>query len=49
MDTLQNILLFITLGIAVGYLVKKFFLPKKYSASKKQNQKGCGSNDCGCH
>ncbi|SMC36729.1 hypothetical protein SAMN05660703_0601 [Cellulophaga tyrosinoxydans] len=47
MDTLQNILLFITLGIAVGYIVKKFFLPKKFSVTKKQ--KSCGSSDCGCH
>lgn len=49
MATLQNILMFITLGIAVGYVVKKYFLPKSLFANKKQNSKSCGSNDCGCH
>jgi uncharacterized membrane protein YwzB len=49
MDMIQNILLFVTVGIAVGYVVKKYFLPKKLFTSKKQNEKSCGSNDCGCH
>lgn len=46
---IQNILMYLTLAVAIGYVVKKYFLPKKLSATKKQNQKGCGSTDCGCH
>ncbi|ETN93987.1 hypothetical protein SAMN04487906_0204 [Zhouia amylolytica] len=40
---LQVILVYITLAIALGYLLKKFFWPKKQAA------KSCGKNDCGCH
>ncbi|QWX83838.1 hypothetical protein H0I23_15505 [Cellulophaga sp. HaHaR_3_176] len=46
---IQNILMYLTLAVAIGYVVKKYFLPKKLSAIKKQNQKACGSTDCGCH
>tara|TARA_R110000868_G_scaffold82956_5_gene234004 strand:+ start:1023 stop:1172 length:150 start_codon:yes stop_codon:yes gene_type:complete len=49
MALLQNILMYLTLAIAVGYVTKKYLLPKKFFSSKKQNQKGCGSTDCGCH
>jgi len=37
----QEIIAFIALGLALGYLTKKFFFKK--SISKK-----CGPNDCGC-
>jgi len=46
---LQNILTYIVLAIAVGYLVKKFFLPKALFISKKNEAKACGQDDCGCH
>jgi len=41
----QNILAFTALGIAVAFLIKKFFW-KKSNAKKK----ACGSDgsDCGC-
>lgn len=40
----QEIIAFITLGIAVIYLFKKFFL------KKKKKDKNCGGGgDCGCH
>ncbi len=39
---IQEIAAFIALGIAVGFLIKKFFL------KKKKSDKDCGSNDCGC-
>jgi hypothetical protein len=39
---IQEIVAFITLGIAVGFLIKKFFF------KKKKSDKNCGSNDCGC-
>ncbi|MDR9401675.1 MAG: FeoB-associated Cys-rich membrane protein, partial [Psychroflexus sp.] len=37
----QEILVFITVSFAVGYLIKKFFFKKKSSNS-------CGSDNCGC-
>ncbi|HLF52503.1 FeoB-associated Cys-rich membrane protein [Flavobacterium sp.] len=42
---LQEIVAFIALGIAVAFLIRKFFLKKKKSG------KNCGSDDeCGgCH
>jgi hypothetical protein len=38
----QEIIAFITLGIAIAFLIKKFFFKKKKS-------KNCGTDDCGCH
>ncbi|CAM4169051.1 hypothetical protein ZORO111903_04915 [Zobellia roscoffensis] len=46
---IQPILVYIILAVAVGYLVKKFFLPKALFASKKRNGKACGQDGCGCH
>lgn len=43
MELLQNILMYLTLGIAVFFLVKKYLWPKK------KTSKSCGQNDCGCH
>jgi len=41
---IQNILVFIAIGLALAFLVKKFFWKK--SSSKK----ACGTDDgCGCH
>ena len=48
MDLTQEILVYLTLLIALGYLIRKFLLPKKFFAGKKSNQ-GCGEDDCGCH
>jgi len=49
MDILQSLLVYLTLAIAIGYLAKKFFLPKRLFASKKNSSKNCGEGDCGCH
>ncbi len=49
MSTVQDILVYITVAIAVGYLVKKFLLPRSLFARKKNSSKGCGEGDCGCH
>ncbi len=38
----QEIIAFITLGIAITFLIKKFFF-------KKDKSKNCGPDDCGCH
>ncbi|TBV28184.1 FeoB-associated Cys-rich membrane protein [Meridianimaribacter sp. CL38] len=42
-DTIQNILVFVTLGIAILFLVKKFIWKPK-----KATTKSCGNSDCGC-
>jgi hypothetical protein len=39
---IQDILTYLTLGIAVAFLVKKFFY------KKKKTNKNCG-DDCNCH
>lgn len=49
MEILQTTLVYITVAIAMGYIVKKFFLPKTLFASKKSSSKACGQDDCGCH
>ncbi len=49
MEVLQQILVYLVLAVAVGYLVKKFLLPKSLFASRKSTGKGCGSDGCGCH
>ncbi|MDP5228885.1 MAG: hypothetical protein NWQ38_00725 [Cellulophaga sp.] len=47
MEILQHILVYIILAIAVGYVVKKYFLPKRlFSSNSKKKSDGCG--DCGC-
>ena len=43
MEIFQEILVFITLALAVGFLVKKYFF------KGKKNTKSCGGNSCGCH
>ncbi|WP_205728956.1 hypothetical protein [Flagellimonas onchidii] len=48
MDTFQQILIYITLAMAVGYLVWKFILPKSLVRGKKQASKACGQDRCGC-
>jgi len=46
---MQLLLVYVTLALAVGYLLKKFFLPKRLFAAKKKTTKDCGEGDCGCH
>ncbi|WP_435302846.1 FeoB-associated Cys-rich membrane protein [Flavobacterium aestuarii] len=38
---IQEIIAFIILGIASGFLIRKFFF-------KKKSDKNCGGGDCGC-
>jgi uncharacterized membrane protein YuzA (DUF378 family) len=40
---IQEILAYIILGIAVAFLIRKFFW------KKKKSDKNCGNDDCGCH
>jgi len=37
----QEIIVYVLLGIAVGFLIKKFFF-------KSKKKKDCGSDGCGC-
>ena len=46
-ETIQTILVFIALAIAVGFLAKKFLWKKPAKANA--NKQGCGTGDCGCH
>jgi hypothetical protein len=39
---IQEILAFLALGIALAFLIKKFFF------KKKKSDKDCGNGDCGC-
>lgn len=38
----QNIFVFITVLLAVGFLFRKYLW-------KKTAEKSCGTDDCGCH
>lgn len=40
---IQEILAFITLLVALAFLIKKFFF------KKKKTDKNCGSDNCDCH
>ncbi|MBT8280023.1 MAG: hypothetical protein KJO16_00465 [Muriicola sp.] len=46
--SIQTILVYIVLFIALAYLVNKFLLPKKIRLGKKTSS-ACGQDDCGCH
>ncbi len=48
METVQYILVYITLAAAVGYLVWKFLLPKSLAHGKRKSSKSCGQDNCGC-
>nr|WP_299382574.1 hypothetical protein [Allomuricauda sp.] len=48
MDVTQHILAYLTLGLAVGYLLWKFVLPKSLVSRKKGSGKTCGQDGCGC-
>jgi len=43
-NTLQTILVIITVGFAVWFIIRKFFWK-----AKKENSNSCGKDDCGCH
>jgi hypothetical protein len=40
---IQEIIAFVVLGLAVIYLIKKYFW------KKKKSDKNCGDGDCGCN
>ena len=48
MELLQHILVYIIVLVAVGYLIKKFLLPKSLFAGKKGSSKAACGKDGGC-
>ncbi|MFS4416088.1 hypothetical protein [Maribacter sp. 2307ULW6-5] len=49
MELVQHILVYLTVGASVFYLLKVFVLPKSLFRSKGKPAKACGQEDCGCH
>lgn len=50
MELLQEILVFITFAIAVGYMFTKFvYKPKFFFGSKKKSGKACETSCGSCH
>lgn len=49
MELLQEILVFITFSIAVGYLFTKFIWKPAFLVKSTKKTKSCGATDCGCH
>jgi hypothetical protein len=46
MELIQEILVFISLALAITFLVKKYFFKKAKSST---DSKSCGEDSCGCH
>jgi hypothetical protein len=44
----QHILVYLSLGLAVAFLVRKYLLPPR-KAKNRDDLPGCGQDDCGCH
>ncbi|WP_097441778.1 FeoB-associated Cys-rich membrane protein [Sediminicola luteus] len=50
MQLLQEILVFICVGSAMVFMVKKFLWPAHWWPNGiKKTQQGCGDDGCGCH
>ena len=47
MELLQEILVYLTLAIAAGYLIRKYLIPKRVFNSGKPG-KACDNDECGC-
>lgn len=45
---IQQLLVYATLILAVGYLAWKFFVPKSLFG-KGNKSKSCGQDNCGCN
>lgn len=50
MELLQEILVFITFALAVGYMFTKFVWKPKFVFGRKTSDKACGTSGCdSCH
>jgi hypothetical protein len=45
----QHILVYLTLALAVGYLLRKFVFADSGKSKKESLEAGCGDSDCACH
>lgn len=45
----QHILVYLTLALAVGYLLRKFVFTDSGESKKESLGGGCGDSDCACH
>jgi hypothetical protein len=48
MENLQEILVFITFAIAVGYIFTRFIWKPAFLKTRKEKTKACGVSGCGC-
>ena len=49
MEVFQEILVFFTFALALGYMITKFIWKPAFLKPKKKSAKSCGVTDCGCH
>ncbi len=49
MEVLQEILVFLTFAVALGYMFTKFIWKPAFLKSKKESDKSCGVSGCGCN
>jgi len=48
MEIIQTVLVYISLFIAVFYLVRVWFWPQTSPATLKKGKRGCDDGACGC-
>jgi hypothetical protein len=48
MENWQHLLVYLTVAIALGYLLRKFVWPAFAKPDRDGGGKGCGNSDCGC-
>ncbi len=48
MELLQEILVFISFSIALGYLITKFIWKPAFLVKSDEKVKSCGVSGCGC-
>ena len=44
----QSVLVYVTVAVALGYLVRRFVWPASGTSKKNGAGGDCGSPDCGC-
>ncbi|MBT8236146.1 MAG: FeoB-associated Cys-rich membrane protein [Bacteroidia bacterium] len=49
MPSLQDILVYAALGLALLFLIKKYLLPGLVQRKNKAGAHSCENDECGCH
>ncbi|MDH3697424.1 MAG: FeoB-associated Cys-rich membrane protein [Flavobacteriaceae bacterium] len=49
MVSFQDIFVYVALGLALFFLIRKYLLPKRMQAKNKQGAHSCDNDECGCH